>query len=1150
MSAYFENASKSERGVYSASVSTGLSEGSGVNAPLQLFSKHALKQTGFNPPREHRWARIALAAGASLLSLWLPVRAWALNPVQDVLQYNCRTWSRQNGLPVNGINAITQTQDGYLWLGTAAGLVRFDGDEFKRFDLAGARQLRKSVVTCLAGDRDGGLWVGLEHSSFGFHDGRSFSFRGKEAWGKLDMNVRSIMQTKEGTLWLAAERQVSRLTRSGDYQEVFGSSAEAAINMLNILCGFQDSRNRVWFGTDRKGVYYWQEGRISKLPDASLDSAIVFSLAEDKNGQIWVGTQKGLRCYDSTFQRKDIPPLKEEILALLVDRQGVLWIGTTGHGLARYRDGAYTFFSKTDGLADDHVRALSEDEEGSLWIGTRDGLSQLTDVKFPTQAAAEDASVKDALAVCASRKGGLWVGSSAGATYFDGKPRTYSTEAGLPNPYVKRVFEASNGDLYLVSGEKDLVVLSGNKVVATHSATNMVVGLAEDAKGVVVSVGDALYRAGTNSFAPYEFNHGEAPPLYWILNLCRGRDGAIWVASVNGICRVKDGAFRQWTVEQGLPDPRVDWICEDGDGVVWAATMTGIARLKDNQIRCISRDNGLFDNDIYEIVPDKLGNLWVDSGRGIFRVSRQSLNDFADGKTDRVECVPYDGVDSVKPCDKTVQEHSACVTADGRIWFPSSKGVIMIDPANVPANRAVPAVHIDRLRANGIEFDCKQRVVVQPGKGELEFHFTAPSFIAPQKMRFRCRLDGYDKDWAEIGDRRLALYTNLKPGRYTFRVLVANADGVWNTTGDSVKVQLLPHFYQSASFYLLCGVLAAGALAAGYDWRVRRLKRKQRALREAHDLLETKVRERTADLAEANASLKNEIEERKRMEREVDQVHRQLLDASRQAGMAEVATGVLHNVGNVLNSANVSATLVVNQLKRSKVSSLTRAVALMREHAADLGAFITSDPKGAQLPAYLGQVAEHLAGEQRSQLEELELLRKHIEHIKEIVAMQQGYAKVLGVSETVQVAELIEDALRMNTGALARHEVQLQREYDSHLPEISVDKHKVLQILVNLIRNAKYACDESGRKDKRLTVRVTNGGDRVRIAVMDNGVGIPLENLTRIFNHGFTTRKDGHGFGLHSGALAARELGGALRANSDGPGLGATFTLELPLERS
>jgi PAS domain S-box-containing protein len=292
-----------------------------------------------------------------------------------------------------------------------------------------------------------------------------------------------------------------------------------------------------------------------------------------------------------------------------------------------------------------------------------------------------------------------------------------------------------------------------------------------------------------------------------------------------------------------------------------------------------------------------------------------------------------------------------------------------------------------------------------------------------------------------------------------------------------------------------------------------------------------------------------DITERKRSEAALVKAHKELVEVSRQAGMAEVATGVLHNVGNVLNSVNVSTTLIAEQAKKSKVANLAKVVALMEEHAADLGGFITNDPKGKQLPGYLAQLASHLAAEQATLLKEMDQLRKNIEHITDIVAMQQSYAKVSGVTETLQVSDLVEDALRMNASALARHEVQVVREF-GEVPPVTIDKHKVLQVLVNLIRNAKYACGDSGRLDKQMTVRVANGEGRLKIAIIDNGVGIPAENLIRIFNHGFTTRKDGHGFGLHSGSLAAKQLGGELRAQSDGVGHGATFTLELPLDRT
>jgi PAS domain S-box-containing protein len=291
-----------------------------------------------------------------------------------------------------------------------------------------------------------------------------------------------------------------------------------------------------------------------------------------------------------------------------------------------------------------------------------------------------------------------------------------------------------------------------------------------------------------------------------------------------------------------------------------------------------------------------------------------------------------------------------------------------------------------------------------------------------------------------------------------------------------------------------------------------------------------------------------DITELKRAEAKLEATHKQLLDASRHAGMAEVATGVLHNVGNVLNSVNVSTTLIGDTVRRSKISSLPKVVALLQEHTADLGSFITADPRGRQLPGFIIQLSNHLVAEQQSLTHEVESLKKNVEHIRDIVSMQQSYAKMAGLTEMVSVQELVDDALRINAGALVRHDIQVERDF-KETPPIATEKHKVLQILVNLIRNAKYACDEGRATDKRLALRVWNGDGKIHISVEDNGIGIPAENLTRIFGHGFTTRKEGHGFGLHSAALAAREMGGSLTARSEGPGCGATFTLELPVPK-
>lgn len=317
------------------------------------------------------------------------------------------------------------------------------------------------------------------------------------------------------------------------------------------------------------------------------------------------------------------------------------------------------------------------------------------------------------------------------------------------------------------------------------------------------------------------------------------------------------------------------------------------------------------------------------------------------------------------------------------------------------------------------------------------------------------------------------------------------------------------------------------------------IAQRQARLEGVNSVIERQVAERTAELQKENA-------ERRRAEKALIAAHQDLIASSRVAGMAEIATNVLHNVGNVLNSVNVSAGLVSDSVRRSKVSSLSRLADLLREHEADLPNFLANDPRARQIPTFLTQLSEHLQTSQDTTLRELATLHGNIEHIKDIVAMQQSYAKVSGFKEIVDIPALVEDSLSLNVGAFSRHRIRVVRDFQP-VPALNVDKHKVLQILINLVRNAKYACDESDRDPKEITLRVANGGDTVKISVIDNGVGIPVENLTRIFQHGFTTKSGGHGFGLHSSALAARELGGILVAHSDGPTSGATFTLELPL---
>lgn len=292
-----------------------------------------------------------------------------------------------------------------------------------------------------------------------------------------------------------------------------------------------------------------------------------------------------------------------------------------------------------------------------------------------------------------------------------------------------------------------------------------------------------------------------------------------------------------------------------------------------------------------------------------------------------------------------------------------------------------------------------------------------------------------------------------------------------------------------------------------------------------------------------------DISERKHSEAKLSDAHEKLLHASRQAGMAEIATNVLHNVGNVLNSVNVSANIVEDTVKQSRSSRLSDVVDLLRSHEQDLGVFLTEDPKGCRIPEYLAKLADYILKERTDIVRELSCIRENIEHIKVIVSMQQNYARASNVTERVDIIDLVEDSLRLSADASGKCRPKIEKKFAA-IPPFHVEKHRVLQVLVNLMNNARMACQESERSDMQITVHVERQDRRVRISVADNGVGIPPENLTRIFSHGFTTRENGHGFGLHSSALTAQEMGGSLTAHSEGCGHGATFTLDLPLTLS
>ena len=1207
----------------------------------------------------------------------------ALDPEKPVSQFICQNWGRQNGLPVEQINAITQSRDGLLWLGTQRGLVRFDSRDFKSVSLESTSNPDGSI-RCLSASQTGGLLVAVDLSWFGRLTGAEFKmFQGGD-WAGAGHDPLVIRETTDGNFWTGGENGAFLWT--AENRPPLASDS----GLTNTISLAEGPHGRVWLGTVEHGIWLWQNEKFAPVIDPELTNLIVFSLAEDAQGTVWAGTQLGLRGYSTDLKTKSIPPLNDEVKALLLDREGSLWIGTSGRGLARYKNGQYTFFTKTNGLANDYVTSLFEDREGSLWVGTREGLSQLMDVKFPIFSAADGIQAGSCLAVAPSARGGVWLATAQGISLLT---RTGATNLGIEtegitNAYTKRVFEASNSALYRISGSKSIDVLTGGRVLRSYPQSAWPTCFAEDSHGVIAGVGSSLFRIGADKLIPFVYPGGQEPPMYWIYNLWPSRSGALWVASGNGALRIKEGAVQQWTEAQGLSSSRVNWIFEDADGSAWLGLMTGLARIKNDTVKNITRTDGLRDGTVYAIVPDDQGYFWLDCSRGIMRLSRQSLNDFADGKQNSVTCELFDGVRTFKSSDRSDQEPSGCKDSAGRIWFPRVSGALLIDPSRLYTNFTAPSVLIGEILINGAAVRRQDFVLPSAVRINLEFRFQAMSFRAPHGIQVRYRLAGLEPAWISADERRSVLYNNLPPGRYKFEIQAATADGVWNTVGDAFEFQIPTPFYRSDWFLFVCAVAGATLVIGIFKWRMRLAIARQRQLQALNTTLENRVRERTQAIETANLALREEVDghqrtvgklnseihEREKAERDLvgqrnllrtlidtlpdsvfvkdeqcrivlsnrayatflgglqpdevvghrdsdfypadlaaksladerqllasgtayhteeptvnlatgenrwsfttkvpirdvdgrvtglagihrditdrkqwearqEALRRELMDASRRAGMAEVATGVLHNVGNVLNSANVSTGLVVERIANSKLSGLPRVVALLREHDHDLGQFLISDPKGRQILPYLENLCTHLMAEQAGLMGELKSLTMNMEHIREIIAMQQANARITGLVEPESLVNIVEDALKIHAVAFQRHAVQVVRDL-SPLPPILVDRHKVLQILVNLLQNAKQACSESGASPQMIKVSLRPGvADHAQIVVTDNGIGIRPEILSRIFEHGFTTRREGHGFGLHSAALAALEMGGQLNGYSDGPGKGATFVLDLP----
>ena len=756
----------------------------------------------------------------------------ALDPGRPLGLFSLQSWQTQNGLPQNTVEAIVQTRDGYMWLATQEGLVRFDGARFVTFDRNTTPGMSTNHVTALLEAGDGALWAGTLGGGLLRWQGGLVSAV-TSGQGLSGDSVTALAQDREGRIWIGTQDQGVEVLE-GDRVRAHALPGLPHPQVRALLVARDGS---VWAGTAR-GLARLREGKVDVFTTAEgLGSDSIYALAEDDRG-LWVGTSAGLSRQEGvrfrTFTRTD--GLSHDFVrALYVGVKGSVWIGTAGGGLDRWHDGVFDTFTSRDGLPSDTVLSLYASREGALWVGTDGGgLNRLSEGKVTAFGPRQGLSNHDVYTVAGTRAGSLLAGSYQGdVDLLEGtRFRRVVPGAQVGSARVRTLLEDSKGGIW-IGNEQGLWHWRQGALTRVTRNEPTVRALAEDAEGTV--------WVGTDGAGLYHVEEGRLvafPELRaaQVRDIQPGRGGRLWVGTYTGLSLIENGRVRTFTTRDGLRHDYVRSIYEASDGTLWLGTYGGgLSRFRDGAFVNFGVKEGLLSDVIYAIVEDAGHNLWMTCNRGIFRVSVRDLEAVAEGRAARVSAQAFDESDGMPTRECNGGNPGAWGTADGRMWFATLGGVVMVDPAHSAVNRVRPPVVIDRVLADGVEVVGPGRraavpMALQPRPRRLEFQFAGLSFVAPEKVRYRYQLEGYDPGWVDAGTSRTAHYTGLPPRHYRFHVIASNSDGVWNEEGAAWDFSLEPALHERPWFPIAIGlVLMAGAVVL-HQWRIHALRRSEQRL--------------------------------------------------------------------------------------------------------------------------------------------------------------------------------------------------------------------------------------------------------------------------------------------------------------------------------
>ena len=804
----------------------------------------------------------------------------SLNPNKAVTQYSVDSWQKAQGLPQNSIFSIFQNQEGYLWLATYEGLARFDGLTFDFYDAENQSVFQNGGAISLTEGNSNDLYIGTNGSGLiQYKNGVYTQFTTKN--GLPDDHITALATDKEGRVWYGTYKGLGYF-KDGKFTNIDSKFGLPSRQITTLMI---DKSQRVWVGTNLGlGVYY--NGKFENYNRKILFiSKTITSIIEAQDGKVWIGTGSGLIVWTpetQTFQRfTDESGLTDNnITALHQDGQGAIWIGTQSGGLNRYWKGTFSQLSAQNGLSGNSILSIFQDREGSLWVGlSRGGLNRIRDGKFLNYTTNE--GLVDNLVNCIfeDSKGNTWIGTvNGGLSVFNGSSfQSITQEDGLPNNYVRTISEDQAGNIWI--GTYGGGLCKYDPVQATFQTFTIDEELPSNVVRAIITAKDGSLWIGTKDglanlvngeFEIYNTSNGLANNS--ILQLYEDLDENIWIGTEGSGVNIlqKDGTIKHIQKKDGLANNLVFAIYQGLEGNVWIGTKGGLSRYKDGELKSISARNGLASSTIHSTVEDNLGRMWFSSNDGVFWIQKKELNDFFEGKIDRVNSVLFNENDGMKSSDCAgASEPEVVVDRKGRFWYPTAQGVAIIDPEHIKINKLEPNAIIKKIIADNKEYTAYEDLEFPAGTAKFEFEFAGLSLYSGEKVRYRYRLEGFDNGWVEVKDRRNAYYTNLSPGYYSFEVLVTNNDGVWSKEPAIIKFYIAPYFYQTIWFYILIGILIIAAGFGIYNWRIK-------SLQQAKDELSRGIQERTAQISVQYREITRQADELAAFDRIVQSINQEV----------------------------------------------------------------------------------------------------------------------------------------------------------------------------------------------------------------------------------------------------------------------------------